>query len=64
MSDDDRQDAGSKDARDTPPALPPDPGGAGVPAGLSGADEAVGEVHRTDDARGQGPKPNERLEAR
>ena len=37
------------DAQDTPPALPPDPEGAGIPAGLSSPDAALGTVHRAED---------------
>ena len=45
-------------------ALPADPGGAGVLAGLGCPRDAVGAGHRAEDAPGQGPQPDERLEAR
>ncbi len=37
------------DAHQAPPALPPDAGGAGIPAGLSSPDAALEEVHRAED---------------
>ena len=51
-------------AAEAPQALPADPGGPGILAGLGSPREAVGAVHRAEDARGQGPQPDERLEAR
>ncbi|QKK09290.1 MAG: hypothetical protein HND58_14745 [Planctomycetota bacterium] len=45
---------------EAPQALPADPGGVDVLARLSRPREAVGGVHRAEDARGQGPKPDER----
>ncbi len=47
-----------------PEALPIDARGLGIAPGVSAAGEAVGAVYRAEDARGQGPKPDERLEAR
>ncbi|MCC7388134.1 MAG: hypothetical protein IT431_05130 [Phycisphaerales bacterium] len=47
-----------------PQSLPADAGGAGILAGLGLPREAVGAVHGPEDARGQGPEPDERLAAR
>ncbi len=51
-------------AREAPPALPAEPRGAGIPAGIGPAREALGAVYGAEDARGEGPKPDERMEAR
>lgn len=47
-----------------PEALPIDTRGLGVAQSGGAAGEAVGAVHRAEDARGQGTEPDERLEAR
>lgn len=44
--------------------LPPLAGGAGLPAGFGAAREALGAEHGAEDGRGQGPEPDERVEAR
>jgi len=54
---------GSEPAR-APQALPAEPGGAGIFAGLCTPREAVGAIHGAAYRRGEVPKPDERLEAR
>lgn len=49
---------------ETSTALPADTGGTGIPPSSGGLREALGAIHGTEDTRGQGPKPDERLEAR
>ena len=48
----------------TPSPLPAQPGGAGLPPGGDPANQAVGEIDRSTNARGQGAEFPERLEAR
>ena len=47
-----------------PQALPAEPRRPGIPACIGPAREAVGAIHGAADTRGQGAKPDERMEAR
>ena len=49
---------------EAPQALPAEPGGVDVLAGLGSPREAVGTVHRAEDTRGQGEEPDERPQPR
>lgn len=60
---DDAADADSA-GRSRPSALPADSGGVGVPAFLRPKSQAVDQVHRPANARGQGPRKAERGETR
>ena len=48
----------------TPPVLSADPPGVGIPSGSGGLRETLEAVNRPPDARGEGSKPDERMEAR
>ncbi len=52
------------DPREAPAALPAEPRGAGIAPVIGAAREAVGAINGAEDARGQGPKPDECTQAR
>lgn len=55
---------GPPEAPQRPQTLPALPEGSGIPPGIGGPHAPLDTLHRPPDPRGQGPEPDERMEAR